>query len=316
MSILISGSLAYDAIMDFPDQFRNHILPDQIHILNVCFLVDDVKKNFGGCAGNIAYTMNLLEGKPIVLSVIGSDGDGYRTYFQGQGIGTDYIAQIPDTLTSQATIITDKDDNQITAYHNGASARASSLSLTHVKEELRYGIIAPTAKDAMVQHANELYTTSIPFVFDPGQQLPRFSGGELLDLIQKSSIYIVNDYEMKLTENKTGKTTNELCALVDTLIITRGEKGSWIFIEQGTKKVEINPCVPTEVKDPTGAGDAYRAGYMIAHSKGLDVRICGQVASVAAAYAIEQYGTQNHRFTVPEFLQRYNNTYSQSLQWS
>ncbi len=316
MSVLISGSLAYDAIMDFPDRFRNHILPDQIHMMNVCFLVDDVKKNFGGCAGNIAYTMNLLGGRPIVLSVLGSDGHGYRTYFQEKGIATDYIMQIPDKLTSQATIITDKDDNQITAYHNGASAHASSLSLAQIKEELHYAIVAPTAKDAMARHANELYTKAIPFVFDPGQQLPGFSGDELLDLIQKSSLYIVNDYEMKLTENKTRKTIDELCGLVDMFIITRGEKGSWIFTEHGSKKIEVSPCVPTEIKDPTGAGDAYRAGYVLAYSKGLDVKICGQVASVAAAYAIEQYGTQNHHFTFGEFLRRYSNTYGEASLWN
>lgn len=315
MNVLVLGSLAYDAIMDFPDRFRNHILPDQIHMLNVCFVVEDVKKNFGGCAGNIAYTMNLLGGKPFVLSVVGHDGQDYRMYLQEQGIATDYITQISDKLTSQATIITDKDDNQITAYYNGASAHAPSLSLAQVKEGLGYAVVAPTAKEAMARHANELYTKKVPFVFDPGQQLPGFSGEELLDLIKKSSLYIANDYEMKLTEHKTGKTAEELCALVDTLIVTRGEQGSWIFTEYGAEKIDIAPCIPTEVKDPTGAGDAYRAGYVTALTRGCDAQTCGRVASVASAYAIEQYGTQNHTFTIQEFRQRYAKAYGDMIEF-
>ncbi|MBI4250683.1 carbohydrate kinase family protein [Candidatus Uhrbacteria bacterium] len=310
MSILVTGSLAYDTIMDFPGRFRDHILPDQIHVLNTCFLVDGIVKNFGGCAGNIAYTMRMLGADPIVLSVLGSDGDTYSDYLEKQGIVTRYIYREASALSSQATIITDKDDNQITAYHNGASDAASDLSIGDMDQSFDFAIIAPTKKTAMIKYASECAARKTPFVFDPGQQLGGFEKDELRKMLSLCSFFIVNDYELKVTEQKTEYSARMLCAMIDTVIITRGASGSRIITRRGAEHIEIVPCKPQEVRDPTGAGDAYRAGFFSAYAAGKDLAVCGQVGSVAAAYAIERYGTQNHIFSIKDFEQRYGTNYA------
>jgi len=296
--------------MDFPGRFRDHILPDQIHVLNTCFLVDGIAKNFGGCAGNIAYTMRMLGADPVVLSVLGSDGDTYVDYLEKQGIATRHIHRESSALSSQATIITDKDDNQITAYHNGASDVASDLSIGNVDQLFELAIIAPTKKTAMIKHARECAMRKIPFVFDPGQQLGGFERDELREMLSLCSFFVVNDYEMKMTEQKTEYSEQELCAMIDTVIITRGAAGSRIITRYGAEQIEVAPCKPQEVRDPTGAGDAYRAGFFSAYAAGKDLAVCGQVGSVAAAYAIEKYGTQNHTFTINDFEQRYGTHYA------
>ncbi len=307
MSILISGSLAYDYIMDFPDSFKHHILPDQVHVLNVCFVVDRLKKNFGGTAGNIAYTMKLLGGDPQILATLGSDAEEYLAYLKSFSIPTQHIAMVEDILTASAYITTDKDDNQITAFFNGALQEASELSIGDVKEKIDLAIVAPTKKEAMMKHAKECYIKKIPFVFDPGQQVTALTSQELMQAIGQASFVIGNDYEMKLIEQKTRWDTEELLQHVQTVIITLGERGS--IIRTKDELFEIASCPPRSVDDPTGAGDAYRAGFFTAYTGGYDLETCGQVGSVAAVYAVECYGTQNHRFIQDEFTTRVKEMY-------
>jgi len=311
MSIVISGSLAYDSIMDFPDSFKNHILPDQIHILNVAFLINDIKKNYGGCAGNIAYTINLLGGKPFPVAVFGSDGAEYREYLLGLGISTKYMILSKEKLSSSATIITDKENNQITAYHIGAGAHAGAISLKEIEEPIDFGIIAPADKDAMILHADQLSQKGIPFAFDPGQQLHVLAADEFLGILSKAAFYISNDYELKVAEKLTGKSSQELLEYCSVIITTLGHEGSVIKTKEG--ELRISPCRTDVVVDPTGAGDAFRAGFFTAHVKGLDSKTCGQVGSVAATYAIEQEGCQKHFFTKEQFIQRYSDTYHEPI---
>lgn len=311
MPILISGSLAYDYIMDFPDSFKNHILPDQLHILNVCFVVDQLKKNLGGCAGNIAYTIKLLGGEPIVFGPLGSDGNEYLKHFKKNGISTKYMPITSDKLTSSAHITTDKDDNQIIAYYNGAGDEAVNLRIADVKEQLDLALITPTKKDAMIIHAKECYERRLPFVFDPSHQLTAFDGRELCMLIGQAKFYIGNDYELKLTYQKTGWDEVELLNHVEIVIMTLGERGSIIMTRD--QRFEIQPCPARSVDDPTGAGDAYRAGFFTAYAQGFDLETCGQVGSVAATYAIEHYGTQNHTFKINEFTRRFLETYEKPI---
>lgn len=310
--VILSGSLAYDHIMNFPDSFRHHILPDQIHILNVCFVVDKLEKNFGGTAGNIAYTMKLLGGDPVVLGVLGADGEPYRTHLVAHGINTEHIKTSTQKLTASAHVTTDQDDNQITAFYSGAGDEATELSVGNISETPSFAIVSPTKKEAMIRHAKECYEQKIPFCFDPGQQITALSPQEVMMLVGQAKFLIGNDYEIKLIEQKTGWNEDELLNHVEVLIKTLGEKGSMIRTKEET--IEISPCPPLSMDDPTGAGDAYRAGFFTAHTKGLDLKICGQVGSVAAAYAIECYGTQNHAFMMKEFEKRYGEVYGESCQ--
>ncbi len=311
MSILISGSLAYDYIMDFPDTFKNHILPDQIHILNVCFVVEKLNKNYGGVAGNIAYSVKLLGGDPIVFSPIGKDGGEYVEYLKKMGINTDFIKISQDRLTSSAHITTDKDDNQITAFYNGALTEATDLKIADAKEKAKFVLISPTDKNAMLQHAKECYDLRIPFCFDPGQQVTAFSSQELMAIIGQAKFLIGNDYEMKLMQEKTGWDFNEMMNHVEVLITTLGDKGSVITTKD--QVFEIGICPAISVDDPTGAGDAYRAGFFTAYTQGHDYKTCGQVGAVASTYAVENYGTQEHRFTLDEFKKRYEDTFEEVI---
>ncbi|HQF57456.1 MAG TPA: carbohydrate kinase family protein [Candidatus Magasanikbacteria bacterium] len=307
MAVLISGSLAYDYIMNFPDSFRNHILPDQIHILNVCFVVDSLKRNFGGVAGNIAYTMNLLGGEPIILSPLGSDGQDYFAYLKKHNLNVDYIKFSKEKLTSSAHITTDKEDNQITAFYNGALAEAINLSVSEIKDKIEFALISPTQKEAMIKHAKECYEQKIPFCFDPGQQITALTAQELKTIISQAKFLIGNDYEIKLIQEKTGWKMEDILKCVEAVIITLGEKGSMVVTTKETITVGI--CPANSVDDPTGAGDAYRAGFFSAYVQGLDWKTCAQRGAVAATYAIENYGTQNHHFTKEEFNQRYQETF-------
>ncbi len=311
MSTLISGSLAYDYIMDFPDSFKNHILPDQIHILNVCFVVEELRKNFGGCAGNIAYTMKLLGADPLIIASLGSDAMEYLDYFKNLGLKTDYISVIKGKMTSSAHITTDRDDNQIIAYHNGAGDSAIDLSVFDVKEKIDLALITPAKKEAMIKHAKECHEKKIPFAFDPSHQLTAFTPQELMLLIGQAKFYIGNDYEMKLTQEKTGWDEKELLNHVEVLITTLGDKGSLIATKD--KIIEVGICPAVSCDDPTGAGDAYRAGFFSAYVKGLDLKTCGQVGAVAATYTVEKYGTQTHHFTIEEFEERYRKAFGEKI---
>jgi adenosine kinase len=311
MSILISGSIAYDYIMDFPDSFKNHILPDQIHILNVCFVVNELNKNYGGTSANIAYTMKLLGASPIIFAPLGKDGDDYIEYLKNKKIETKYIERDKTKLTGSAHITTDKDDNQITAFYNGAHSLAPQMKIEQVSEHIELAIIGPTQKEAMVGHAKQCHDQKIPFVFDPGQQITALSPQEMMATIGQAKFLIANDYEMKLIEDKTGWDGRELLNHVEVLITTLGSKGSFITTKDGEFK--IKPCTPHSNDDPTGAGDAYRAGFFTAFTQGYDYQTCGQVGSVSAVYAVENYGTQNHQFTLDEFHNRYKDTYGETV---
>ncbi|OGH64242.1 MAG: hypothetical protein A2821_01955 [Candidatus Magasanikbacteria bacterium RIFCSPHIGHO2_01_FULL_41_23] len=314
MSILISGSMAYDYIMDFPDSFKNHILPDQIHILNVCFVVDEMTKNLGGVAGNIAYTLKLLGAEPIILAPIGQDGSEYYDHCKKFGINTKYMPMSADKLTSSAHITTDKDDNQIIAYYSGAGDQATDLHIADVAEPISLAMITPTKKDAMIAHAKECFEAGIPFVFDPSHQLTAFAGRELAMLIGQADFYVANDYEMKLTETKTGWDMLEMLNHIKTIILTRGVEGSTIITKDARWEIPICPAL--SVEDPTGAGDAYRAGFFSAYVKGADLKTCGRMGAVASTYAIEHYGTQNHFFTLDQFKKRYEDTFRENLTMS
>ena len=305
MAILVSGSLAYDHIMNFPDSFKNHIMPDQLHILSVCFMVDQLERSWGGTAGNIAYSMKLLGGEPLLLSVLGKDGRDYLEYLQKIGIKTDYIINDGKHNSASAHITTDIDDNQIAAFYGGPLGLAKNQRLADfVKEKYNLALINPTDKEVMIQHVRECKEMGVKVVFDPGQQTSAFSGVELKQMISQADFVIGNDYEIKLIQEKTEWSEKEILENTKYLIITLGEKGS-VIKSIGSEDIEAGVCPPQSVDDPTGAGDAYRSGFFVGFEKGFDIQTCGQMGAVAASYAIENYGTQAHKFTKEEFCQRY-----------
>jgi len=299
---LICGSIAYDTIMVFKDYFKNHILPEQIHILNVAFLVPDMRREFGGCAGNIAYTLRLLGGDPLIMATVGVDYQPYSYRLEKLNLSQKFIRQVPDTFTAQAFITTDLDDNQITAFHPGAM-NYSHYNHVHAADGVNLGIISPDGREGMLQHAREFYERGIPFVFDPGQGLPMFSGEELLNFVQQADFVTLNDYEAQLVQNKAGKKIEELAKLVKALIVTLGVRGSLIYA--GSKRIEI-PCVTAEaVLDPTGCGDAYRAGLLYGISQSMDWETTGRLASLMGAIKVVHRGGQNHTVSRAEIGVRY-----------
>jgi adenosine kinase len=289
--ILVTGSIAYDTIMVFPDRFKNHLLADQLHILNVCFLTPDMRREFGGTAGNIGYNLKLLGEAPLVMATVGEDIAPYLERLQRLGIDAKLLKKMAGQFTAQAFITTDLDDNQITAFHPGAM---NSSHENHVRRELEAGlaIIGPDGKQGMQQHARECAELGVPFVFDPGQGLPMFSGAEIGELLRLASYVAVNDYEGKMLEEKTGRKLEEIARGVKALICTRGAEGSFIFA--GGKRHEIPPVRAEQVVDPTGCGDAYRAGLLYGIARGWDWESTGKLASVMGAIKIAQRGPQNH----------------------
>ena len=292
MHTLICGSMAYDTIMVFQDQFKNHILPEQIHILNVAFLVPEMRREFGGCAGNIAYNLKLLGGSPLIMATVGEDFGPYAARLEKLGLPQQYIRHVPDSFTGQAFITTDLDDNQITAFHPGAMAFSEQL---HVAEAqgVTLGIIAPDGRSGMLQHAQEFQVAGIPFVFDPGQGLPMFNGEELLHFVEQADYVTVNDYEAKLLQDKIGKTITELAKGKRAFIITLGAQGSLIYT--GGKEIRIPTPEPEALLDPTGCGDAYRAGLLHGIQQGWDWDTTGRLASLMGSLKIASRGGQNHR---------------------
>ncbi len=310
MATLICGSFAYDTIMVFPDQFKNHILPDKIHILNVSFLVPSMRREFGGCAGNIAYNLKLLGGDALPMGTVGQDFAPYASWMDKHGIARTCLKTIDTSYTAQAFITTDQDDNQITAFHPGAMNHSHENHVTHAKG-VTLGIVAPDGRDGMLQHAQDFASAGIPFIFDPGQGLPMFNGEELLAFVDKATYVTVNDYEAQLLENRTGLTSAQLAQRVKALIVTRGAEGSLIYTNG---KMLTIPCAkPEAINDPTGCGDAYRAGLLYGIAKGLDWETTGRIAALLGAIKIAQHGTQNHRFTMAEFAQRFKQSFNQSL---
>ena len=306
MHTLICGSLAFDTIMVFQDKFKNHILPDKIHALSVAFYVPEIRREFGGTAGNIAYNLQLLEGKPLMMATVGDDFVPYAKWLDQNNLNTSHVKQIANSFTAQAFITTDIEDNQITAFHPGAMVESHQNSVNDAKDVI-LAVIAPDGRDGMFQHARECFEAGIPFLFDPGQGLPMFNGEELLSFIDMATYLAVNDYEAQVLQDKTGLTLEQLAAKVKALIVTLGGQGSHIYADGQRHEV---PCVKADkIVDPTGCGDAYRAGLLYGIANGWDWPTCGRLASTMGAIKIASRGGQNHKPTRAEI----ENIYSHAL---
>jgi adenosine kinase len=307
--ILVTGSIAYDTIMVFPDRFKNHLLADQLHILNVCFLTPEMRREFGGTAGNIGYNLKLLGEAPMVMATVGEDIGPYLERLQRLGIDARFLKKMPGQFTAQAFITTDLDDNQITAFHPGAM---NSSHENHVRRELeaRLAIIGPDGKQGMQQHARECAELGVPYLFDPGQGLPMFSREEIDEFLRHATYVAVNDYEGKLLEEKTGCNLEELARRVKTLIVTHGAQGSRIL--SAGKRYEIPAVKADAVLDPTGCGDAYRAGLLYGIAHGWDWPDTGRLASVMGAIKISHRGAQNHATGRDEIVARFKRAFGHS----
>jgi adenosine kinase len=293
----------------FPDRFKSHILPDKLHILNVAFLVPDMRREFGGCAANIAYSLSLLGDRGIPMATAGHDFGPYRERLISKGIGIEHVKVLDDAFTAQAFITTDLEDNQITAFHPGAMQYAHLNKVGDVAADLALGIVAPDGRQAMIEHAAQFAKAQIPFVFDPGQGLPMFDGAELGQFIEQATWVAVNDYEWGLLQQKTGLTAADIAARVEALIVTRGAEGSVIYTAART--FTIASVKPRAIVDPTGCGDAYRAGLIHGLLHGLDWETTGRFASLLGSIKIESRGPQNHEFTRAEFRRRYAESFGQ-----
>ncbi len=310
MRTLICGSMAYDTIMVFHDRFKNHILPEKIHVLNVAFLVPDMRREFGGCAGNIAYNLKLLGGEPVIMATVGDDFGAYMERLDGLAIETGHVRQVAGSYTAQAFITTDLDDNQITAFHPGA------MSFSHENQvgqaaSIKLGIVAPDGRQGMLDHARQFHEAGIPFIFDPGQGLPMFSGAELQDFIGLADYLAVNDYEAQLLQERTGRSLEQIAPEVSALIVTLGAKGSRIYADGRVH--EIAPAKAQAVMDPTGCGDAYRAGLMYGILHGYDWPTAARLAGLIGAIKIARRGGQNHRFGLDEVVERFKAEYGYAL---
>ncbi len=310
MHTLICGSMAYDTIMVFPDQFKKHILPEQIHILNVAFLVPEMRREFGGCAGNIAYNLQLLGGNPLIMATVGDDFDPYVARLKKLGLSQQHIRHVPDTFTGQAFITTDLDDNQITAFHPGAMSFSEQ---NHVADAqgVTLGIVSPDGRAGMLQHAREFREAGIPWVFDPGQGMPMFGGDDLLRFVEQADYVTVNDYEAQLLQDKTGKKIDEIARGRRAVIITRGGEGSTIYA--GGKEIVIPCAKPTALLDPTGCGDAYRAGLLHGIQQGWDWETTGRLASLLGTLKIASRGGQNHAPARDELMAQFQKHFGYSI---
>ena len=299
--------MAYDTILVFPDHFKAHLLPDKLHTLNVSFLVPDMRREFGGCAANIAYGLQLLGDRGIAMATAGGDFAPYRERMTSQGLIVEHIKVVEGTFTAQAFITTDLDDNQITAFHPGAMQFAHLNKVADAGDGVALGIVAPDGRQAMIEHAAQFEAASIPFIFDPGQGMPMFGAEDLKTFIRQARWVAVNDYEWGMLQQKTGLSVEEVAAQVEALIVTQGAKGSMIYTEGRT--LTIPSAKPKAVVDPTGCGDAYRAGLIHGLLRGLDWETIGRTASLMGAIKIESRGPQNHRFTQTDFDRRFRDNF-------
>ncbi|MDR2787798.1 MAG: carbohydrate kinase family protein [Candidatus Accumulibacter sp.] len=309
MSTLVCGSIAYDTIMVFHDLFRNHILPDQIHILNVAFLVPEMRREFGGCAGNIAYGLRLLGDDPLIMATVGDDAGPYLDRLDRLGLSRAHVRHVEGSYTAQAFITTDLGDNQITAFHPGAMSFSHHNRVADA-ENVTLAIVAPDGRDGMLRHAEDLGAARIPFIFDPGQGLPMFSGDEVLRFLELARYACFNDYEAKLACERTGRSLDELAGRLDALIVTRGAGGSLILA--GGHRIDI-PCVPSEaIVDPTGCGDAYRAGLLYGIARHWTWERTGRLAAVMGALKVASRGGQNHHASRAEIADRFAAAFGQA----
>ncbi|KAB2310119.1 carbohydrate kinase family protein [Betaproteobacteria bacterium SCN2] len=291
MRTLICGSLAFDSIMVFHDHFKHHILPDKIHILNVSFLVPDMRREFGGCAGNIAYNLKLLDGEPVIMATVGEDFAPYAARLERLGLSQECVRKVEGSYTAQAFITTDLSDNQITAFHPGAMNH-SHLNDASAARDIGLGIVSPDGRDGMLAHCAQFHAAGIPFVFDPGQGMPLFSGEELLQMVRKADYITLNDYEAELLQTRTGQDLAQLAREVEALIVTKGAEGADFHV--GGQCIHIPAAPVRELVDPTGCGDAFRAGLLHGIAQGMDWETTGRLASLMGAIKIESRGGQNH----------------------
>lgn len=310
MSALITGSFAYDTIMVFSGQFKNEILPDKVHMLNVSFLVPKLRREFGGCAGNIAYNLALLGGKALPMGTVGHDFGPYAAWMDKHGVSRAYVKELPDNYTAQAYITTDLDDNQITAFHPGAMNEAH-VQPVPLDAGVKIGTVSPDGREGMIQHARQFAEAGIPFLFDPGQGLPMFGGDDLKRFIEQASYMAVNDYEAELVMARTGWTLEQIAERLDALIVTRGAKGAHIYA--GDKTHEIPVAHAESLADPTGCGDAFRGGLLYGLERGMDWETAGRIGSLLGAYNIERPGTQNHYTTLEKFKLRFQKEFRYSF---
>jgi len=307
MRIFVSGSLAYDRIMNFPGKFSDHILPDKIHILNVSFLVDGLEEKFGGTAGNIAYTLKLLGEDPVILSTSGKDFGAYEKWLKGCGLSMKGIKNVPSEFTAGAYITTDKSDNQITGFNPGAMKYRSDYAFDGAELAESIGIVGPGNIEDM-QHYSRVYKNAgTPFIFDPGQNIPAFSGEQLVEMLTGATYLISNDYELEMIMNATKLGKGELLERVETIVTTLGEEGS--IIRSGRREDAAPAAKARQVKDPTGAGDSFRSGFMKGLSMGKTPAEAAKMGSVSAVYAVENYGTQEHSFTLEEYWKRFEENF-------
>jgi len=310
MPALICGSFAYDTIMVFQDQFKNHILPDKVHILNVAFYVPEMRREFGGCAGNIAYNLRLLGGDPVPMGTVGTDFGPYAEWMDYLGITRSHVLAVENSYTAQAFITTDMDDNQITAFHPGAMDAAHLNRITDASG-ITLGIVSPDGRQGMLEHAAQFAEAGIPFVFDPGQGLPMFGGEELKQFIDQATWVCVNDYESQLLQERTGLSPHEIAERVEALIVTLGGDGAHIYTDR--QRIDIPAAQASVLNDPTGCGDAFRAGLLYGLMNDLDWKTIGRIAALMGAIKIEHHGTQNHSFSVEEFRERYRASFADEL---
>jgi len=304
MNIIVTGSIAYDYLMTFPGRFAEHILPDQIHRLSVSFLVDEMRKQRGGCAANIAYNLALLGERPKLMGTVGQDFDAYRAWLEEWGVDTSLVRTEADLFTASFFVSTDEDGNQIANFYTGAMARARDLSLRALLgDEIDLVVISPNDPQAMVKYAAECQALGIPYLYDPSQQIVRLTGDELTMGLQGSSLLVVNEYEFEMLREKTGLTASQIrSAPSEACVVTQGREGSRIWTQE--RDYHIPPAVPRCIDDPTGVGDAYRAGLIKGRALKLPWALSGRLGSIAAAYALEQPGPQSHNYNVAEFISR------------
>jgi adenosine kinase len=311
MSILVTGSLAIDRIMVFPDRFKNHILPDKLHILSVSFHVPEMRTFFGGCAGNIAYGLKLLGADPLIFAAAGDDFGAYATWLDQHGIRRDGIQIHPDAHTAQCFITTDLDDNQIVAFHPGAMERANELRIEDVVDGATLAIVGPDDNAAMRKHAATLKRLGVPTVIDPGQQLIGFDPDGLLTFLEGARVFVANDYEWAVTLDRTGIAEDELARRADAIIVTRGATGSTIL--EGGRRIETPAATAERVVDPTGCGDAYRAGLLFGMEHGLALEQAARIGSVMGCLAVEERGTQSVRASRGEIAARYEKAFGERV---
>lgn len=310
--ILVTGSLAFDTISNFPGNFSDHILADKLHILNVSFLVSEMKKSFGGTAGNIAYNLSLLGMKAAILGVVGSDFAPYEEFLRRHEVETRYIKSINTFYTSRANGITDSKNNQIWSFYTGADALSDHLSIENISDKIDFGVVAPQSPNAMIKFCHEYKRRNIPYLFDPGMQLPHLSYRQLKIGISGALIIISNDYEMSVFLKKIEVSDVSSLGRDKIIITTVGERGANILFDN--RSYDIPPARPKNTEDPAGAGDAFRAGFVAGYMRGLPLDVCGRMGSVAAVYTVEKRGTATHEYTLEQFARRYKENFGEELE--